>query len=145
MQADVFGGLFALGGVALAGVLAEVRAVREARSRGASELASLKRDLYAEAIQRTEAVASRAARWVAAPPKDAAAREAVWDALAAAYDTSNRIRITAETQRPADAMNRLLRAYRDALEKDDRRLPVPTEDRAEMIRQFRGDMGRPEG
>jgi hypothetical protein len=139
---DVASGLFALGGVALAGVWAEIRAGREARSRQSSELVSLKRELYTEAIVRTEAVASSVAQWVAAPDDDVS-RQAVWAALTSAYETSANIRIVADTQTPADAMEGVLRVYRSALEGNDRRLPKPREGRDAMIRELRRDLGRP--
>lgn len=142
MAIDVASGLFALGGVALAGAWAEIRAGREARARQSSELVSLKRELYSEAILRTEAVASSVAQWVAA--EDDASQQAVWAALTSAYETAGRIRIVADTQVPAEAMRQLLAVYRNALESEDRRLPKPSDFRDEMISEFRKDLGRPD-
>lgn len=51
---DVASGLFALGGVALAGVWAEIRAGREARAQRSSELVSLKRDLKIRIVADTQ-------------------------------------------------------------------------------------------
>jgi hypothetical protein len=140
---DVASGLFALGGVALAGAWAEIRAGREARARQLSERVSLKIELYTEAIVRIEAVASSVALWASATEADES-RQAVWAALTPAYETSAKIRIVADTQVPADAMERVLTVYRTALESNDRRLPKPTDLRDAVIREFRKDMGRPE-
>jgi hypothetical protein len=140
---DVASGLFALGGVALAGAWAEIRAGREARVRQSSELVSLKRELYTEAIVRIEAVASGVAQWASAT-EDEVPRQAVWVALTSAYETSAKIRIVADTQVPADAMQRVLTAYRTPLESNDRRLPKPRDLRDAMIREFRKDLGRQE-
>jgi hypothetical protein len=142
MAIDVASGLFALGGVALAGAWAEVRAGREARARQSSELVSLKRELYTEATLRIEAVASSVAQWASA--EDDASREAVWAALTSAYETSAKIRIVAGTQIPAEAMQRVLTVYRKALESNDRRLPKPSGLRQAMIGEFRKDLGRPD-
>jgi len=142
IAADVASGLFALGGVALAGVWAEIRAGREARVQRSSELVSLKRDLYTEAIVRVESVARSVALWATAVEADVS-RQSVWAALTSAYETSAKIRIVADTQRPADAMDRVLSTYRTALESNDRRLPQPREEREAMIREFRKDLGSP--
>jgi hypothetical protein len=142
IAADVASGLFALGGVALAGVWAEIRAGREARVQRSSELVSLKRDLYTEAIVRVESVASSVALWATAVEADVS-RQSVWAALTPAYETSAKIRIVADTQLPADAMDRVLTTYRTALESNDRRLPQPREEREAMIREFRKDLGSP--
>src|SRR5262245_18493804 len=97
MAIDVASGLFALGGVALAGAWAEIRAGREARARQSSELFSLKRELYTEATLRVEAVASSVAQWASAAEDDVS-RQAVWASLTSAYETSAKIRIVADTQ-----------------------------------------------
>jgi hypothetical protein len=144
IAADVASGLFALGGVALAGAWAEIRAGREARARQSSELFSLKRELYTEAIVRSEAVASSVAQWVSATEDDVSG-QAVWVALTSAYETVAKIRIVGETQVPADAMQKVLAEYRTALESNDRRLPKPRDLRHTMIREFRKDLGRPTG
>jgi hypothetical protein len=143
MTVDVASGLFALGGVALAGAWAEIRAGREARARQSSEFVSLKRELYTEATLRIEAVASSVAQWASAVQDDAS-RQAVWAALTSAYETSAKIRIVADTQAPAEVMERVLAVYRKTLESNDRRLPKPNDVRAAMIREFRKDLGRPE-
>ena len=121
---DVASGFFALGGVALAGVWAEIRAGREARAQQSSELVSLKRELYTEAIVKVEAVASSVALWASAA-EDELHRKVVRAALVAAYETSAKIRIVADSQMPADAMDQVLAAYRSALESNDQRLPKP--------------------
>lgn len=135
-------GLFALGGVALAGAWAEIRAGREARAQQSSELVSLKRELYTEAIVRIESVASNVAQWASAA-KDDVPRQPIWAAITSAYETSAKIRIVADTQVPADAMERVLTIYRTALESNNRRLPKPGNERDAMIREFRKDLGRP--
>lgn len=146
MAIDLASGLFALGGVALAGAWAEIRAGREARARQSSELLSLKRELYTEAMLRTEAVASSVAQWAfeAEDAEDDASRQAVWAAITSAYETQNKIRIVADSQAPAEAMKRVLAVYRDVLESSDRRLPKPSDVRSAMISEFRKDLGRPD-
>ncbi len=144
MAVDAASGLFALGGVALAGVWAEIRAGREARARQSSELVSLKREICTEATLRIEAVASSVAQWTSSATEGDVSRQAVWAALTSAYEISARIRIVADTQVPANAMEQVLTVYRKALESNDRRLPKPNDVRAAMIREFRKDLGKPD-
>ena len=94
-------GLFALGGVALAGLFAEIRAARESRARENSELTSLKRETYSKAIHQVELVASRVARWAGANDEERAERShAFWDELTLAYQITDEVRIIARTQEP---------------------------------------------
>jgi hypothetical protein len=135
-------GLFALGGVALAGLFAEIRAARESRARENSELTSLKREKYSKAIHQVELVASRVARWVGADDEERAEHShAFWDELVLAYQIANEIRIIGSTQEPADAMKRVLVIYRSAIENDERRLPKPSEQISDMVSWFRKDLG----
>jgi hypothetical protein len=135
-------GAFALGGVALAGLFAELRSARENRARASLELTSLKRETYSKAIHQVELVASRVARWAGANDEDRAERShAFWDELTIAYQIKNEIRIMARTQEPADAMTRVLTIYRAAVEKDERKLPKPRDQVRDMVSEFRKDLG----
>jgi hypothetical protein len=135
-------GLFALGGVALAGIFAEIRATRDSRGRETSELTSLKRETYSRAIHQVELVASKVARWTGATDEERSERShAFWDELVLAYQVTNEIRIIARTQEPAEAMRRVLTIYRAAVESDERKLPKPGEQVDDMIRSFRVDLG----
>jgi hypothetical protein len=135
-------GLFALGGVALAGLFAEIRAARDSRIRENSELTSLKRETYSKAIHQVELVASKVARWAGANDDERAERShAFWDELVLAYQITNEIRIIARTQEPANAMRRVLTIYRAAVENDERKLPKPGEQVDEMVSWFRKDLG----
>src|SRR5205814_9989226 len=111
------GGVFALGGVALGAVLAEVRAWRESRMRKTHDLLASRREVYAAALRKIEVVASRLARSIEAAQneRDNARRE-VWDALVAAYETQNEVRLIARRESTAEKMNTVLRTYRDVLE-----------------------------
>jgi hypothetical protein len=135
-------GLFALGGVGLAGLFAEIRAARESRARENSELTSLKRERYSKAISQVELVASRVALWAGANDEERAERShAFWDELTLAYQIANEVRIIARTQEPAAAMKRVLAIYRAAVENDERKLPKPREQRDDMVSWFRKDLG----
>jgi len=75
-------GLFALGGVGLAGLFAEIRASRDGRARENSELTSLKREKYSKGINQVELVASTVARWAGANDEQRSERKrAFWDEL----------------------------------------------------------------
>jgi hypothetical protein len=138
----LFSGLFALGGVALAGLFAEIRAIRDSRDRENSELVSLKRETYSKAIHQVELVASKVARWTGANDEERSERShAFWDELVLAYQITNEIRIMARTQEPADAMKRVLTIYRAAVENNERELPKPREQVNDMVSSFRMDLG----
>jgi hypothetical protein len=138
----LFSGLFALGGVALAGLFAEIRAIRDSRDRENSELVSLKRETYSKAIHQVELVASKVARWTGANDEERPERShAFWDELVLAYQITNEIRIMARTQEPADAMKRVLTIYRAAVENNERELPKPREQVNDMVSSFRMDLG----
>lgn len=143
MSVYLISGLFALGGVALTALLAEIRAIREGRARENSDLASLKRQTYSKAIHQVELVASKAARWAGADDDTELSERshAFWDELTLAYQITNEIRIIARTQEPADKMKRVLSIYRAAVEKDERKLPKPREQVQDMIISFRTDLG----
>jgi hypothetical protein len=146
MATERVGGVFALAGVALAAVFAEVRARRESRSREAADLLALKRKIYGTAVHQVEVVASGCTQWFESTAENRpAAKRSFWDALTIAYQISNEIRLVSTTERPADAMKRMLTVYRDAVEKDSRDLPKPREIRDEMIGTFRQDLGLPNG
>jgi hypothetical protein len=141
MSVYLASGLFALGGVALAGLFAEIRAIREGRARGNFELVSLKRETYSKAIDQVELVASKVARWAEASDEERAERShAFWDELTLAYQITNQIRLIARTQEPADAMKRVLTVYRTAVEDDERKLPKTRGKVNEMINMFRIDL-----
>jgi hypothetical protein len=134
-------GLFALSGVVLGGIFAEIRASRESRARESSELTSLKRETYSRAIHQVELVASRVARWAGTSDEKRPERShAFWDELTLAYQITNEIRLIARTQEPADAMKRVLSIYRTAVENDNRKLPKPRDQVNEMINSFRKDL-----
>lgn len=142
MSIYLISGLFALGGVALTGLFAEIRAARESSARESSELTSLKRETYAKAIYQVELVASKVARWAGANDEERAERShAFWDELTLAYQITNEIRIMARTQEPADAIKRVLAIYRAAVENDERKLPKPREQVHDMVSWFRKDLG----
>jgi hypothetical protein len=135
-------GLFALGGVALTGLLSEFHGIREARYRENSDLASLKRGTYSKAIDQVELVASKVAQWVGANDEERAERSrAFWDELVLAYQIENQIKIVARTQEPAEVMHQVLSIYRAAVEKDEKKLPKPREEKRDMISSFRTDLG----
>lgn len=142
MSVYLVSGLFALGGVALAGLFAEIRATRDSHGRENSELISLKRETYSKAIHQVELVASKVARWAGANEEERDERShAFWDELVLAYQITNEIRIMARTQEPADAMKRVLTIYRAAVESDERKLPKPGEHVNDMVSSFRMDLG----
>lgn len=142
MTVYLVSGLFALGGVALTGLLGEFRAIREARSRENSGLASLKRETYSKAIDQVELVASKVAQWATANDEERAERShAFWDELVLAYQIENQIKITARTQEPAEAMHLVLSVYRAAVENDERKLPKPRAELRDMVGSFRTDLG----
>jgi hypothetical protein len=142
MSIYLLSGLFALGGVALTGLIAELRAIREARYRENSDLVSLKRETYSKAINQVELVASKVARWVGANDEERTERShAFWDELVLAYQIQNQIKIIARTQEPAEAMNHVLSMYRAAVENDERKLPKPREELRDMVSSFRADLG----
>jgi hypothetical protein len=135
-------GLFALGGVALTGLLTELHAIRETRYRENSDLISLKREAYSKAINQVELVASAVARWAGADDEERAERShAFWDELVLAYQMQNQIKIIARTQEPAEAMNHVLSIYRAAVENDERKLPKPRGELRDMVSSFRKDLG----
>jgi hypothetical protein len=134
-------GLFALGGVGLAGLFAEIRAAREGRTKALLELASLKRQTYSKAIDQVELVASKVARLIGADDNERAERSrAFWDELTLAYQIKNQIRLIAGSGEPADAMTRVLTVYRTAIENGERTLPKPRDQVNEMIGLFRSDL-----
>ncbi|MEV6848315.1 hypothetical protein [Actinoplanes sp. NPDC051411] len=142
MVTELATGFFALGGVALTALLAEIRARRETRVKEHIELTALKRKTYSTAIQQVEIVASKFAQWIdCIPEEDATAERAFWDALTIAYQLSNEIRILGATQEPADAMKRMLTVYRKAMAGEIKVLPKPKELRAAMVDEFRNDLG----
>jgi hypothetical protein len=142
MSVYLVSGLFALGGVALAALFAEIRAARESRARENSELTSLKRQTYSKALYQVELIASKVAQWAGANDEERAERsQAFWDELTVAYQITNEIRIMARTQEPADAMKRVLTIYRAAVENDERKVPKPRDQRSEMVSSFRMDLG----
>lgn len=142
MSVYLVSGLFALGGVALAGLFAEIRASRDSRNRENSELVSLKRETYSKAIHQVELVASKVARWAGANDEERSERShAFWDELVLAYQITNEIRIMGRTQEPADAMKRVLTIYRAAVENDERKLPKPRKHVNDMVSSFRLDLG----
>jgi hypothetical protein len=137
-------GAFALGGVALAGLMAEIRSWREGRIRRRSEIMTLRRETYASALRRIEGVASSVAIWSACEPDGVpAATRAVWEALTSAYEVLSEVRLIAGHGEVAEAMQRVLHEYRAALQSGERTLPAPTELRAAVVREFRGDLGIP--
>jgi hypothetical protein len=141
MAVYLVSGLFALGGVILGGIFAEIRAARESRARENSEVASLKRQTYSRAIHQVELVASKVARWVGTSDEKRSERSHdFWDELTLAYQITNEIRLIARTQEPADAMKRVLTIYRTAVENDHRKLPKPRDQVNEMINSFRADL-----
>jgi len=142
MSVYLVSGLFALGGVALAGLFAEIRAARDGRARQTSELTSLKRQTYSKAIDQVELVSSKVARWAGADDKERDERlRDFWDELTLAYQIKSQILLTAQTSEPADTMTTVLGIYRKAVEDDERKLPKPREQVNEMIRRFRIDLG----
>jgi hypothetical protein len=142
MSVYLVSGLFALGGVALAALFAEIRAARESRARENSELTSLKRQTYSKALYQVELIASKVALWAEANDEERAERShAFWDELTVAYQITNEIRIMARTQEPADAMKRVLTIYRAAVENDERKVPKPRDQRSNMVSSFRMDLG----
>jgi hypothetical protein len=142
MSIYLISGLFALGGVALTGLIAELRAIREARYRENSDFVSLKRETYSKAINQVELVASKVARWVEANDEERAERShAFWDELVLAYQIENQIKIVAGTQEPAEAMHQVLSIYRAVVENGERKLPKPREGLRDMVSSFRADLG----
>jgi hypothetical protein len=141
MAVYLVSGLFALGGVVIGGIFAEIRAARESRARENSELTSLKRQTYSRAIHQVELVASKVARWAGTSDEKRSERSRdFWDELTLAYQITNEILLIARTQEPADAMKRVLTIYRAAVENDDRKLPRPRDRVNEMIGSFRADL-----
>jgi hypothetical protein len=64
---DVSSGVFALGGVALGGVLAEFRAWKDATDKRAQDLLLVRRETYARALRQIETLASTFTQWVEGP------------------------------------------------------------------------------
>jgi hypothetical protein len=134
---DVWSGLFALGGVILGALFTEMHTRREAKIRHAADLQTVRRQTYSTALRHIETLSSATARWAAGRTDE----EPVWDALSVAYATENEVRLVASVGGSADAMHRVIRIYRDALETDNRTLPVPREAKQELLTAFRRDLG----
>ncbi|GHJ48311.1 hypothetical protein Cs7R123_56530 [Catellatospora sp. TT07R-123] len=139
---EIDGGLFALGGVALAAAFTEIRAWREDRSRRAHDLHVQRREVYAAALREVESVTSELAKLINYGAGDREEqRRAVWSALVRAYEVLNQVRLLAENMNTAGAMSAVLRVYRDALEQGATELPDPRELRRAMVGGFREDLG----
>ncbi|MEU4191364.1 hypothetical protein AB0E69_05665 [Kribbella sp. NPDC026611] len=136
---DVSGGLFALGGVALAAAFSEMRAWREARERRTSSIYELRRTTYALAQRQVEDVAAAIAKWTneSAPADDA------WTALTVALATKNEVSLIAGSPDVGQAMSTVLRVFRDALLAGTPALPKPSEERRALLEAFRRDLGLP--
>ena len=142
---DIASGLFALAGVALAAGFNELRAWRESRAARESAIFELRRETYARALRQIETIASRFAQWAEEPPTLAdeysTKKRAVWDAMTAAYETLNEVRLIAgDLGQTEDAMNGILRDYRDKLEADEQVVFKSREERALLVDLFRKDL-----
>lgn len=140
---DIASGIFALGGVALAGLVAEVRARRDAWTKRTEAATTLKRHTYSEALGQIEVVASRCARWLEASEASARldAATSFWDALLEAYRILGDVRLICNDQRIPEVMNGLLRIYRDVIEKAGTQFPKQRDQRRRLIELFRKDLG----
>jgi hypothetical protein len=139
---DITAGLFALGGVALTGLLSEMRAWRERRTKRDTDLHLIRRETYSKALHDVEQVASKVSRWAEAPP------EAVpdltvqfWDTMTVAYDSLNKVRLLGTDGRPAEAMAAMLQIYRHQVTSGERAVPSQGNLRHTMLAAFRRDLG----
>jgi hypothetical protein len=141
---DIASGLFALGGVAVAAGFNELRAWRESRAARESAIFELRRETYARALRQIETIASRFAQWAEearASDEYFTRKRAVWDAMTAAYETLNEVRLIAgDLGQTEDAMNRILRDYRDRLEADEQVGFKSREERSVLVDLFRKDL-----
>src|SRR4051794_8716226 len=102
---DVSSGIFALAGVALTAAATELRNWRESRSRRISDLFELRRETYLKGIRQIETVASQVAQWVSGETDNL---RGAWDALTAAYETLNEIRLIVKDPETAETLHRAL-------------------------------------
>lgn len=139
---DIAAGLFALGGVALAGLLTEVRAWRERRTKHDADLHLIRRETYSKALHDVEQVASKISRWAEASPEAVPdLRLQFWDAMTVAYDSLNKVRLLGTDDRPAEAMSVMLQIYRRQVESGERTVPSAGKARDTMLAAFRRDLG----
>lgn len=140
---EISSGLFALGGVLLAGLLAEMKSRREWRSKNTDNLIELRRALYARALREIESAGSRCTRWIEAEDKSDAA-EKFWDAMTEAYQTLNEVRLVNHTTEIVPQMDRILHIYQSFVEEG---VPGPEPSiRSEvvtLVKLFRRDLGTP--
>jgi hypothetical protein len=136
---DLAAGFFALAGVALGGVINEFRAWRDRRVRAEANLYDIRRELYAKALRQLEGVASQVAQWVTAA--DGADTRPFWNAMTAAYETLNEIRLVARDPGLGDQLHDVLHEYRVVVERNERVLPNPRDKRRAMVEAFRKDLG----
>lgn len=136
---ELAAGFFALAGVALGGIVNEIRAWRDRRTADETRLFEIRRELYAKALRQIEGVASQTAQWARSdPPND---DRPFWDALTAAYETLNEIRLVARDPNVGDFMHNALKRYRHAVEHNDRALPDAHQERVALLAAFRQDLG----
>jgi hypothetical protein len=136
---DVSSGVFALGGVALGGVLAEFRAWKDASDKRAQDLLLVRRETYARALRQIETLASTFTQWVEGP--DPKTTRPVWDAMTAAYETFNETRLIVEHLEDTEiAFNSVLRVYRNPLERGDRQVVSAGDERKALVELFREDL-----
>jgi hypothetical protein len=139
---DITTGLFALGGVALTGLLTEVRAWRERRVQRDADLHLIRRETYSKALHDVEQVGSTVARWAEAPPDAVPGLTAqFWEVMSAAYDSLNKVRLLGTDHRPAEAMAAMLQIYRRQVTSGERETPTAGEARHTMVAAFRRDLG----
>lgn len=136
-RVEIAAGAFALAGVLLGGLLAELRAWREARSKRESDLLVVRRETYLRALVALETVASRYNQWVAqGKPQDE-----VWNAIAAAYVVLNEARlITSQLDALNLAFEDLIRVYRNQIEANDRVRVSAKEQRDHLVEVLRRDI-----
>jgi hypothetical protein len=140
---DIASGLFALGGVFLAGLLTEVRSRREWRSKKVDNLIELRRLLYARALREIELAGSRCTRWIEAEDKSGAA-EKFWDAMTEAYQTLIEVRLVSHTIEIVPQMDRILHIYQDFVEEGVHgKEPSIRSELATLVDLFRRDLGTP--
>jgi len=142
---EITAGLFALGGVALAALLGELRGWRENRVRQSTELTTLRRETYIRALHDVEAVSATIGRWSGSMPgpdeAEVISAAPFYTALSKAYESLNEVRLLGGDQRPALAMMDVLRTFREQVESGEREVPNAGAQRNAMLVAFRNDLG----
>lgn len=133
---ELAAGLFALGGVALGGILNELRAWRDTRARRAADLFQLRRETYARAMRDLESVSNRLGRWIDAPSQSWEVEKPVWDALEVANATLDEVRLISNHPDLSRVMAEVLETFRRAVAEREGAFPNVSEHRRTLVCSF---------